>query len=241
MKLHWPIFVVVLLVLVAIRQTSRIHAIGIDQSELEGRLETLNTELAEIDRPLLPELVLSDADKEELRQRAERVHQLRGDVTMAHKEHERIKVAVEKLSKLYGARSNQLAFAQAPVFPNGYKPNGYKPGSALHNVGQTSPEATVETFFHANIAGDIDLAIPCLNELAEQKNLDDAAKQRTTDQMKQMFSRFPGYQLIAREQLTPAKARLGIRTSPESKTIHIVLDLTDRIWVINANESELFK
>ena len=71
--------------------------------------------------------------------------------------------------------------------------------------------------------------------------MDVEAEQRTADEMKQMFGKFPGYQLVSREQLSPVKARLGIRTSPESQPVHVVLDLVDRLWVINANESELFK
>jgi hypothetical protein len=236
MKRHWPIFIVILLAVVAFKQSSRIHARGVERKELEAQLETLDAELATISNTPTRSPVVSAADAVALRQRAEPVHQLRGDVTMSRKELEKIQTTLAQLAKQYEARSNQLAFAESPVFPE-----NYRQGSALQNVGQTSPEATLETFFHATIVGDIDLASPCLDEMAGQKNLDAAAKQRTADQVKQMFARFPGYQLVTREQLTPTRTRLGIRTSPESKTIHIVLDLTDRQWVINAHESELFK
>jgi hypothetical protein len=234
-KRHWPLLVVVFIAVVIARQSSTLHARRAGSNELVDRLNSLNTALTETAAQSRSS-ELSTTQLADLQQRAERVHQLRGDVTMARKEHEQIKAVVGKLSKQYEAHSNQLAFAEAPEFPA-----GYQQGSALRNVGQASPEATVETFFHANIAGDIDLAILCFDELAGQKNLDVDARQRTADQMKQMFARFPGYQLITREQLSPTKARLGIRTAPDAGTIHIVLDLTDRKWVINANESELFK
>jgi len=235
MRRHWPLLVVVFIAVVITRQSSTLHARRAESVELVARLDSLNAALTET-AAQSRSTELSTTESTDLQQRAERVYQLRGDVTMARKEHEQITAVVEKLVKQNEARSNQLALAQAPEFPA-----GYQQGSALRNVGQASPEATVETFFRANIAGDIDLAIPCFDELAGQKNLDTDAKQRTTDQMKQMFARFPGYQLITREQLSPTKARLGIRTAPEAKTIHIVLNLTDRQWVINAKESDLFK
>ncbi|GEM_PF-2109672 len=236
MKRHWPIFIVALLAVVVFKQSSTTHARAVEQKELEARLETLNAELATISDPASRSPVVSATDIEGLRQRAEPVYQLRGDVTMTRPELDRIQTMIAQLAKRYEARSNQLAFAEAPVFPE-----DYRQGPALRNVGQASPEATLETFFYANIAGDVDLMIPCFDELIGLKTLDDDAKQRTANEMKQMFARFPGYQLIGREQPAPTRIRLGIRTSPESKTIHIVLDLTDRQWVINAKESDLFK
>jgi hypothetical protein len=236
MKRHWPIILAVILAAIALRQTSSLQAHRAEANTLVTKLNSLDADSDSQPGIDAETVTLSPIKLQQLERSAERMHQFRGDVTMARKEHEQIAAVVEKLVKQFEARSNQLALARAPVFPA-----GYQQGSALGNVGQASPEATVETFFHANIAGDIDLAIPCFDDLADQKNLDDAAKQQMTDQLKQMFARFPGYQLVTREQLTPTRARLGIRTAPEAQTIHIVLDLTDRQWVINAKESDLFK
>lgn len=235
MKRHWPLLVISLLVVMIVRQTTALEARRAESNELVARLASMNTTLAKT-APPSRSTDLSTTELANLQQRAEGVHKLRGDVTMARQELEKLQSVVAKLAENHQTRSNQLAFAQAPVFPEGYRQS-----SALRNVGQASPEATLETFFHATISGDVELASPCLDELAGQKNLDVEARERTTDQMKQMFARFPGYQLVTREQLSPTKTRLGIRTSPEAKTILIILDLADRQWVINSDESQLFK
>lgn len=92
MKRHWPIFVVARLAAIAFKRSSGIHARGVEQTTLEAWIETLNPDLTTISDPSSRLLVVSATDIAELQRRAERIHQFRGDVTMARTELERIEI-----------------------------------------------------------------------------------------------------------------------------------------------------
>jgi hypothetical protein len=230
MKRHWPILaLVVLLAMVARRQSTLT-----DQREASDRLAA---ELQSLDErggetgALGEPASLSQIDLAALRERASRVHRLRGEVTLAQQRFDHLEPVVAKLAAQLTARTNQTDSSPAPEFPPGYVPR-----HQFADRGTATPDAAVETFWWALGSGNFERFSQVVLEAQGPTHPNDAEAK----QFASIFRRIPGSQIVSREIVDGGRNTVGLETAPDSQVFHLMLVSTNNQWWISMNQSESF-
>lgn len=227
MKRHWPALILALLAILVFRRVSSFGSVRQEGAQLATQLESLATANATAIPAQSTVGQPSAADLEQLHQRAARVYRLRGDVTMAQEELDKLAPTVTNLAARLQARTNQLEKQPEPEFPPGYLPR-----NELANRGNATPESAVETFLWAFTQGDFGTLKSLVVELENEPEQDPVGNQRRNQEIKSMFARFPGYRIVTREQFAPDKVKFAIETAPGSSTFDFILVLQNGFWKV---------
>jgi hypothetical protein len=221
MKRHWPVIIFLVLGFVAARQHASLNSIRFEQASLTTELATLAhaDPVHDTSAGFPPEI--SDAELESLRQSARRVYRLRGDVTMAQQQLDKLAPIVTNLTARLQARTNQIAKVTAPDFPPGYISR-----NELADRGNATPEAALETVWWALSHGNSQRLMELTAEMIGQTIPDDT---KSADKELAMFRGFPGYRIV-RKQNTGDKVLLGIETVPGARVVDFGLIHTNDQW-----------
>lgn len=221
MKHHWPVIILLVLGFAATRQQASLK-------KAQNARRSLNTELASLNRldqaqdtTIDTQAEINGDEWEQLRQRARRVYQLRGDVTMAQQQLDKLTPVVANLTARLEARTNQLSQAATPEFPPGYIPR-----NELADRGNATPEAALETVWWALSHGNGQRLMELVFEMIGQKVPDIGSN---PDQGLSMFRGFPGYRIVRRKSAGD-KVSLGMETAPGARVVDFELVRTNGQW-----------
>lgn len=225
MKRHWPLVVVLVLVLTLGRRAATLQELQASH----GQLIAGQASLAKL--PAVPTATdptaatMSAAELKALRDAAFRVHQLRGEVTLAQQRIDNLAPIITNLAARVHARTNLIAAAITPEFPPGYLPR-----HELADRGNATPEAALETFWWAMSHGNLPKLFAVSMEMAGQSVPENPNRE---DDFTQLFRNFPGYQVVKRENGPAGKLVMGLRTAPDARVVDLILVHTNGQWLVS--------
>lgn len=224
MKRHWPILIVVMLAFVAVKRHASVGANQSDQQHLTARLASLNTShgVSADARNTAPQM--EAAELQTLRDDASRIHQLRGEVTLAQQRADNLAPIVTNLATKVHARTNQVA-GPTPEFPPGYFPR-----HEFADRGNATPEAALETFWWAMSHGNLPKLFAVSMEMAGQPVPENPNRD---DDFTQLFRSFPGYQIARRGNGAPGQLVMGLQTAPGARVVDMILVNTNGQWLVS--------
>src|SRR5690606_5797990 len=122
MKRHWPILIVVVLAAMAVKRQASVDAGHSDYQQLTARLASLNTsgDVSDVATNTAPQM--EAAELKALRDAAFRIHQLRGEATLAQQRFDNLAPLVTNLATKLHTRTNAVDKEPVPEFPPGYFP-----------------------------------------------------------------------------------------------------------------------
>jgi hypothetical protein len=226
MKRHWPILIVVVLAVMAVIRQASVDAGHSDYQQLTARLASLNPSHGVSDVASSTTPRMETAELQALRDDAFRIHQLRGEVTLAQRRFDNLTPLVTNLAAKLYARTNQVETGPAPEFPPGYLPR-----HELADRSTATPEAALETFWWAMSTGNLPKLYAVAAEMAGQPVPENPAGEG--DGFTHMFRSFPGYQLVKRESGPAGRLIVGLRTAPESRVVDMILIHTNGQWLVS--------
>lgn len=228
MKRHWPILIVVVLAVMAVKRQASVSADQSDYQQLTARLASLNTsgDVSDVATNTAPQM--EAAELQALRDDAFRIHQLRGEVTLAQQRVGNLTPLVTNLAAKLNARTNQADNLPVPDFPPGYFPR-----HELADRGNATPEAALETFWWAMSTGNQSKLFAVSAEMAGQPVPENPGQE--DDGFLHMFRSFPGYQIVKRENDAAGQLVIGLRTAPEARVVDIILIQTNGQWLVSIN------
>lgn len=232
MRRHWPLLVVLLLLGFSWRQSRELNARRVDLGSLRNELAGFaSTNSTAAPAPIL-EALPAPGELANLRASGARVHQLRGEVTLAQQRQDNLTGMVARLAAQLAARTNQSSQTKPPDFPPGYRP--------LHELGDrgnATPEAAVETFWWAFTQGKM---AKLQGLVLESDGQPTPPEDQVADDMKSLFSRFPGFRIVSQETGAGGHVRVGIETGPGGKVFHLLLVPSDNRWFVSMKDSDQF-
>lgn len=228
MKRHWLILIVVMLAVMAVKRQASVDAGHSDYQQLTARLASLNTSGDVSDVATNTVLQMEAAELQALRDDAFRIHQLRGEVTLAQQRVGNLTPLVTNLAAKLHARTNQVETGLAPEFPPGYFPR-----HELTDRGTATPEAALETFWWAMSTGNLPKLYAVAAESAGQPAPENPDQQ--DDSFEQRFRSFPGYQIVKRENSVAGQLVIGLKTAPEARVVDMILIHTNGQWLVSIN------
>jgi hypothetical protein len=226
MKRHWPILIVVMLAVMAVKRQLSSDAARSEGEQLTTQLVSLNTSRSGSDVATNTTLQMEAVDLKALRDDAFRIHQLRGEVTLAQQRVGNLTPLVTNLAAKLHARTNQVENLLAPEFPPGYLPR-----HELADRGNATPEAALETFWWAMSRGNLPRLFAVAAEMAGQPVPENPSGEG--DGFTHMFRSFPGYQLVKRENSAAGRLIIGLRTAPEARVVDMILTHTNGQWLVS--------
>lgn len=226
MKRHWPILIVVVLVILAAKHHLSLGAGRSEHQQFTTQLAALNASHGVSDGVAPQMSEMTAAELQALRDRAFRIHQLRGEVTLAQQRFDNLAPLVTNLAAKVHARTNQAAPDPAPEFPPGYFPR-----HELADRGNATPEAALETFWWAMSRGNLPKLFAVAAETAGQPVPENP--NREDDGFLQMFRSFPGYQVVKRENGPAGRLVMGLQTAPDARVVDMILVPTNGQWLVS--------
>jgi hypothetical protein len=190
-----------------------------DQAEV-ARLTAENGQLAELraENEAVQKLRLENHDLPRLRNE---IHRWREDAAEAAKLR-----AEKQLSGAARAAGTTAANTAAATVPADFILR-----ANLVDAGFSTPEAALQTFFHALSQGDIVRAMQCgANAQSHPMTEEQQDTQRT--QMLKEFGSFPGFRIAGTETLSADEVQLGIQSVPGGVIAPIKLKLVGGEWKI---------
>jgi hypothetical protein len=226
MKRHWPMLIVVMLAVMAVKRQASVDAGHSDYQQLSARLASLNTghSLPNVATNISPRM--EAAELQALRDDAFRVHQLRGEVTLAQQRFQNLTSLVTNLAAKLHAHTNQAEVEPAPEFPPGYFPR-----HELADRGNATPEAALETYWWAMSRGNLPRLFAVSAEMAGQPVPENPGGEG--DGFTHMFRSFPGYQIVKRENGPAGNLVLGLQTAPGARVVDMILVSTNGQWLVS--------
>lgn len=228
MKRHWPMLIVATLAVMAVKRQTSVDAGHSDYQELTTRLASLNMGHSVPDVATKPAPQMEAVDLQALRDDAFRIHQLRGEVTLAQQRVGNLTPLVTNLAAKLHARTNEVENLPAPEFPPGYFPR-----HELADRGTATPEAALETFWWAMSTGNLPKLYAVAAESAGQPAPENPDQQ--DDSFEQRFRSFPGYQIVKRENSATGQLVIGLKTAPEARVVDMILIHTNGQWLVSIN------
>lgn len=226
MKRHWPILIVVMLAVMAVKRQASVGADQSNHQQQTTRLASLNASYSVPDAVTNTAPQMEAVDLQALRDDAFRIHQLRGEVTLTQQRFDNLTPLVTDLAAKLHARTNQVETAQAPEFPPGYFPR-----HELADRGNATPEAALETFWWAMSTGNLPKLYAVAAEMAGQPVPENPS--REGDGFTHMFRSFPGYQIVKRENGAAGQWVIGMRTAPGAMVVDMILIHTNGQWLVS--------
>lgn len=226
MNRHWPVLIVLVLAVVAVERQASSGAGRSEHRQLTARLASLGAGGGVSDVATNPAPQLGTADLQALRERAFRVHQLRGEVTLAQQRFDNLAPLVTNLANKLHARTNAVENEPTPEFPEGYLPR-----HKLADRGTATPEAALETFWWAMSRGNLPKLFAVSAETAGQPVPENP--NREDDGFTYMFRTFPGYQVVKQENGAAGQLVMGLRTAPGARVVDMILVLTNGQWLVS--------
>jgi len=144
-------------------------------------------------------LRVENQDLPRLRNEVGQLRKQTADLDKLRADHERL------LAKVNTGQSSQ---STAPALPADYISR-----DALRDVGLSSPENTMQTFFWAMSTGNMKRLMQCSANDQNQPRSDAELEAQGQDLAKQ-FTAFPGYRVAEKTNLAPDEVQLGIQASP---------------------------
>lgn len=226
MKRHWLVVIVAVLAVIAAKRQGSLGAGRSEHQQLTVRLASLNASgnVSDADRTTAPRM--AEADLRALREQAFRIHQLRGEVTLAQQRVGNLAPLITNLAAKLSARTNQVEAGPAPEFPPGYFPR-----HALADRGTATPEAALETFWWAMSHGNLPKLFAVSAETAGQPVPENPNGE--DDGFLQMFRSFPGYQVVKRENGAAGQLVMGLQTAPGARVVDMIMVPTNGQWLVS--------
>jgi hypothetical protein len=226
MTRHWLSLILVVLAIMCVRRGASLASQRDESRKLSAQLATL-TASSNGGITTTSELAKADAaELQALRDNAFRVHQLRGEVTLAQQRFDNLAPLVTNLAAKLTARTNQVETGPAPEFPPGYFPR-----HELTDRGNATPEAALETFWWAMSHGNLPKLFAVSVEMAGQPVPENP--NREDDGFTYMFRAFPGYQVVKRENGAAGRLVMGLRTAPGARVVDMILVHTNGQWLVS--------
>lgn len=225
MKRHWPAIILVLLAVVTTRRASSLNTHRDEHRQLSEELASIQATADQTGPPETKATALDSAGLQSLRDGAFRVHQLRGEVTLAQQRFGNLAPLVTNLAAKLNARTNQVETGPSPEFPPGYFPR-----HALADRGTATPEAALETFWWAMSHGNLPKLFAVSAEAAGQPVPENPNRE---DDFTQLFRNFPGYQVVKRENGAAGQLVIGLRTAPGARVVDMILVPTNGQWLVS--------
>jgi hypothetical protein len=111
-------------------------------------------------------------------------------------------------------------------------PADYVTRDALADVGLSTPEATIQTFFHAMSKGDLNRLNQCA--LIDRPNsISKENEEQQAKQLQEQFAQFPGFRVAEKEFISADEVTIGIQSTPGGISAPIKLKLVDGEWKMN--------
>ena len=226
MKRHWPILIIVVLAVMAVKRQASVSADQSDYQQLTARLASLNTsgDVSGVATNPVPQM--EAVDLQALRDDAFRVHHLRGEVTLARQRFENLAPLVTNLAAKLYARTNVVDKEPTPEFPPGYLPR-----HELTDRGTATPEAALETFWWAMSRGNLPRLFAVAAETAGQPVPENPGGEG--DGFTHMFRSFPGYQVVKRDNGAAGRLVIGLQTAPGARVVDMILVPTNGQWLVS--------
>ena len=225
MNRHWPLLIFLLLGAVSVRQASSTGAHRDQHRQLRRELESFTIRPDQTAPGGRAEMALTPRELQALRDDAFRVHQLRGEVTLAQQRVGNLAPLVTNLVAKLNARTHQAATGPAPAFPPGYFPR-----HELADRGTATPEAALETFWWAMSHGNLPKLFAVSAEMVGQPSPENPNRE---DDFTQLFRNFPGYQVVKRENGAAGRLVMGLQTAPGARVVDIILVPTNGQWLVS--------
>jgi len=226
MKRQWPIVILVVLVVIAAKRQVSLGAGRSEYQQLTIQLASLNATNDISNVAMKPAPETGAAELAALRERAFRVHQLRGEVTLAQQRFGNLSPLVTNLAAKLNARTNRVEIGPAPEFPPGYFPR-----HELADRGTATPEDALETFWWAMSHGNLPKLYAVSAEMAGQPVPENPNGE--DDGFLHMFRNFPGYQVVKRENGAAGRLVMGLRTAPDARVVDLILVPTNGQWLVS--------
>ena len=225
MKHHWPILIVLVLAVMAVKRQASLGAGRSEHEQLTTQLASLNAtnNISNVAAKTAPDM--GAAELAALREQAFRIHQLRGEVTLVQQRFGNLAPLVTNLMAKLNARTNQVETGPAPEFPPGYFPR-----HELADRGTATPEAALETFWWAMSHGNLPKLFAVSAEMVGQPIPENPNRE---DDFTQLFRNFPGYQVVKRENGAAGRLVMGLQTAPGARVVDIILVPTNGQWLVS--------
>lgn len=225
MKRHWPMLIVVMLAVMAVKRQAAVDAGQSDYQQLTARFASLNTGHGVSDVALSTAPQMETAELQALRDDAFRIHQLRGEVTLAQQRFDNLAPLVTNLATKLHTRTNTVDKEPVPEFPPGYFPR-----HELTDRGTATPEAALETFWWTMSHGNLHKLFAVSLEMAGQPV---PVNPNREDDFTQLFRNFPGFQVVKRENGPAGRLVMGLRTAPGARVVDMILIHTNGQWLVS--------
>ena len=190
-----------------------------DQAECE-RLTAENAQLVDLraTNEAVQKLILANKDLPRLRNEIRRLREAAGEA-------EKLRADNQRLS---AAQNNSTDTAL---------PADFLRATALAYAGLTSPEATLQTFFHAAMQGDVRRANQC--QLQPEVPDSRVVEAQDVERLQKEYARFPGFRIAEKTVLGPDEVQIGVQSAPGGVIAPIKLKLvatpSGNEWKIEPN------
>jgi hypothetical protein len=159
-----------------------------------GEISSLQQEADEAEK-----LRAENQDLPRLRNEVGQLRRQTADLDKLRAEHERL------LAKMSAGQSSK---STAPALPADYISR-----DALRDVGLSSPENAMQTFFWAMSTGNMKRLMQC-SANDQNQPVSDAELEAQGQDLAKQFSAFPGYRVAEKTNLAPDEVQIGIQASP---------------------------
>ncbi len=201
----------------AIARTRAEHQALVSDGEEARRLAEQNKDIAR--------LRAESSEAEKLREQNKDLPSLRNEVRQLRRQ-------AGDLAKLRTENGNLQARLQSGSQPNVTSmPPDFIGRAALFDAGQSTPEATVRTFFWAASQGNIQRAAACTLAGADNSRaLSDADREQEQKRMANEFKDFAGFRIAEKQEISPDEVELKLQSSAGGEAMPMKLKRTDAGW-----------
>jgi len=210
-----------------------LSGVAVQQREI-SRLREEQANLAAQAKPEHPQAAKTP-DLEQLRRDNEEVKKLKAetkDLPKLRNEARQLRQGVQDLARLRA--ENQRLTGQLSARPNPSSPPALPAGfiskEALQEVGLSTPEAAVQTFFHAASQGNFDRMVQCLDQAPPQG----AFTENDRVEASRAFGGLPGIKFAGTEFQGQDHAMVGVQSSLDGEVMKVPVTLIGGEWRVSA-------
>ena len=204
-------------VTVAVLERQAVAREEIERGELAQ--ENAEAERLQRDNASLPRLRASEEEVKRLREGKRELARLRREVEQA-------RTQAAEATALRAENKRRAANGASSADTDAW-PRGFIARAQLADAGLETPEATVQTFFHAMAEGDIRRFMQCQ---AGAPQLDPALEQSQSESLRRDFAACPGFGIAEETNISPDEVEIGVQAASGGVVLPLHLVRVGNEW-----------
>ena len=211
-------------------QWRSIRELRVRNTESRATAESLlpaNEPMAETNKVTSEEL-------EQLRRQNQDLLRLRNQVRELRSQIPELATARQENERLLQARQRSAAQPIPAAPPD---PAQFIQKDALTDLGLATPEAAIQSFFHAMRDGDARRSLECMTvEFRNRRTRNPPTEENLAiwgEQLKQEMQEFRNFRIVSRKDLSPQKVLLGLQSSEGPTVLEMPLVLVGNEWKVD--------